>query len=416
MQKYLAASVSQLSTFLDAAREYLASRGIPLPVVYGTAATAATAILSVPILRKMSYYGARGPPPMWPSGGGGGGVPPVTDNDFAYITSQDLEDSNVIARTYNPRTGRILETVEMPAMPAMPDSPPLRPRTPDPDILIVKHNRVTYPLDFPAYSIGDGKLYVQDLRDRIAMVMELPEKRARRLKMLYKGKQLKDPAAQLREYGVKNNSEIMVVMPEKGSSDDGNDSERDNIVVVQEDASSFVSADGSERRVGSKSGKKSKKKSHKKRRDTNDDAYSHSHGSRSPRSPQSPSNLDIPSPDDDMASNVGSTASSYRPKPSSPRQGKSPAPPSEAMKRLSEISSHFTTALLPDCLKFSASPPTDPKKRAMEHRRLTETIMAQVLLQLDAVETAGEEEARMRRKALVTQVQEVLKGLDELKG
>jgi hypothetical protein len=64
-------------------------------------------------------------------------------------------------------------------------------------------------------------------------------------------------------------------------------------------------------------------------------------------------------------------------------------------------------------MEFAANPPMDAKKRIDGHRKLSETIMQQVLLKLDAIETSSEEGARARRKALVVEVQKALKALDD---
>ena len=105
---------------------------------------------------------------------------------------------------------------------------------------------------------------------------------------------------------------------------------------------------------------------------------------------------------------------SHLPPPRShPSAAPAAAPPSTPLGQLSAVAHTFRADLLPQCLAFEAHPPTDTSKREFEHRRLTETVLAQVLLKLDAVETDGDAEARKMRKELVKECQGVLGRLDE---
>jgi hypothetical protein len=89
-------------------------------------------------------------------------------------------------------------------------------------------------------------------------------------------------------------------------------------------------------------------------------------------------------------------------------------PESPLVSTLNRIAAHFDTELRPQCERYIESPPRDAKKRDVEHIRLSETVMQQVILKLDEVDTAGDEGARTFRKRLVHDVQDVLKRVDDI--
>ncbi|PHH80505.1 hypothetical protein CDD80_1272 [Ophiocordyceps camponoti-rufipedis] len=276
------------------------------------------------------------------------GVPDVTDQDFSYITSQELADGSSSDSRHHHHAN-----APSPGSSALAD-----------DVLFLRINGVTEEAQFPAYSIGDGKLRVVDIRDRAGLMINLPDKAATHIKLFYKDKRLKELDVPARSYGVKNKSEVIALLPDMGNTICSSSSEE--MVVVDE-----APRDDSKLRRRKK--RKTKKRS--------------------------------PAGDGESAS--------------SPRDGslhsKSPTPAatgSVAMKQIETLSSEFTTKWLPLCIKYTASPPADPKAREEEHRKLSESLLQNILLKLDGVDTEGVAEVRNRRKELVNKVQDVLKGLD----
>lgn len=342
---YLNGTFSNITTVLHDSSEYLSETlGIPPGVVYSSLAF----LVAVPL--TMSRYGwSTNRDQTSPYTSMSGGIPSVTNEDFSYITSQDLDDPLLRSDgQYRPR------------------SHSAAPPNPEDDVLLIKNKGVTYPAHFPAYTIGDGKLCVRDVRNRIGIMMDLPERAIRRIKLLYKGRQLKEPAAPVRDYGVKNKSELMAVLPEV---DDGSSPSEEEMVIVDSG------------RDDGKSKKKKKKKSKKAGKGDGDSASS-------PR--DSNSTFDGP---------------------------RSPEPAAAGpMKKLDDLAILFTTTWLPLCDQYVASPPSDSKKSDDDHRKLSESILAQILLKLDEVDTEGKPEVRTKRKEIVKQVQETLKRLDVANG
>ena len=334
-------------------------------------------------------------------------TPTVTENDYHYLGPDDILDP--------PRSSRNDTYFPGHASRADADNPNA------PDILVLKHRGTTYPLHFPAFSIGEGLLRVGELRRYAADKTNTPD--WRRIKLLYKGKQLKDDAVACCEEGLKQNSELMCVVSEApingagssggrgmGNSDSSDSADEEDMLGVTSDPRDSgvrVDVDGTliggpdrRKRKGHRGGKKSRRQA-------------------APEPTPSSSRDDYLNPDPTFVPNLGHTpsSSSRTNTPSNPAQ---PTPPPHTSNpgsrtthtQLDTIASTFRTKFVPLCVQFTNNPPPDAKARTTEYTKLSESILAQVLLKLDEVDTGGDPEARDRRKALVKEVQAVLGGLD----
>ena len=401
--------LASLQTYLDTAADRLSSATKSLESTTGISPTVLYTTIGVILLLGaipalatrigqgnnksgiMRRYGFSSRGTLSPFGSTlGQGVPNVTDEDFSYITSADLEDHGLdMPRPYMPRS-HIMDPYSHSA-----PSPAYARHRPEDDVMLIKHNGITYPEHFPAYSIGDGKLLVGDVRERVNMILDLSERQAKRVKLFYKGRRLKDLGAPVRQYGVKNNSELLMTIAESspGSSSDSSE----EVVVVGRDGRQKYDVQEDSGRTG-RFGR---------------------WGNRSPRD-AAPPRPDVAAEDSRRRATsrvrTQSPSGSNVSAASAPLSGPAPTGrPGGPIEKLNDIAVNFDTKLRPLCADFIARPPRDPKKRVDEHRKISETVMQQVILKFDAIETSEEEGARERRRELVRQVQAILKELDDAK-
>ena len=81
-------------------------------------------------------------------------------------------------------------------------------------------------------------------------------------------------------------------------------------------------------------------------------------------------------------------------------------------EELEFLANKFRAELVPQGLEFLSNAPLDPDQRELEYRRISETILAQILLRIDTVEIENDQDARALRKSLVKEVQGFLNDLD----
>ena len=338
-------------------------------------------------------------------------TPHVTEDDYHYLGPEDIVDP---PRNRNDTYfGRVSSRVEA-------DNPDA------PDILVLKHRGTTYPLHFPAFSIGEGVLRVGQLRRYVADKTGTSD--PRRIKLLYKGKVLKDDAVACREEGLKQNSELMCVVSETPVTNSGRGTDSSESSADEEDLRApregpRVDVDGTiiggpERK---KKKHKSSKKSHKERDDpsTRDPYTSSTRDTRHYPTPGYPSTHASSTQSSSQqhstpATSSGTSGANHVPEPrTSPKSTPVPSSSSSGpIGKVEEIASTFRTKFVPLCVQFTAHPPSDPKTKQMEYMKLSESILAQIIFKLDEVETEGNEEARNRRRALVKETQAMLSSLD----
>lgn len=87
----------------------------------------------------------------------------------------------------------------------------------------------------------------------------------------------------------------------------------------------------------------------------------------------------------------------------------------EAREKIEKMKSLYHTQWVPKCTHFLANRPSDPKVREAEHKKLSESILSQILLKVDDITTGEDLGARKMRKELVMEIDDMFKTLDAAK-
>lgn len=323
----------------------------------------------------------RNPFGMWrrgsPYGKPSSSQPQVSDSDFSYLTTNDIEEpQHAYDPVYVPRQS-----------PRINDSDDLAP-----DIITLKHLGATYPLHFPAYAIGDGLVTIGDVRLKTARATGAKDPRL--VKLLYKGRLLKDDTKPAKEFGIKQESELMCVVSEPGgTSSESEDSDLSRPI-----------GSGTSPRPKKPRGKKGKKKNKGKKSKSQGDS---SNTSSPNLAPPNISSSKTTSPN--LAPPVDARPTSS----ASPSPSPSLKPFQTSRDKIDALTNYWRTTLVPPIERYIAQPPADAKTRDYEHKLLSETTMTQVILKADGIEPDGDETARLNRKALIVDVQGLIKRLDE---
>ncbi|KAJ5697544.1 Zinc finger C2H2 [Penicillium malachiteum] len=219
----------------------------------------------------------------------------------------------------------------------------------EPDIISIRYRGNIYPLRIRRHAIDDGVLTKRSCKATISRVPDL-------VRLGFKGILLKNDDQSCKAVGLKPDSEVLCVL-------------------------SGMTADRSD--DASRGSVESKEKS-------NAEASESPHGEDEARSPP--------------------ILRSRHTSPTRPPNGRITDPPNlrelrTSMEQISALKIHLRRDITPHCEEFRSNPPSNTKKRDLEYRRLSETILTHVVLKADAIEPDGDSIARNTRKILIKEAQ-----------
>ena len=284
-----------------------------------------------------------------------------------------------------------------------------------PDVILVRYMADLEPIEFPPYSISEEKAMVGQLRHKVASYLKTDP---RRIRLVYKKRDLKHDSWALRKYNMKQNSEVAVIKTEAYVDY----SDRDSHDSSGEDSGSNASQNP-RRRPRALSSVRHRSDDQlpppKTPTATSSSSFLHPNGhvSAGTASERQARNSQRPEPDDHVYRREPSRTrgTSPHPTPSSTPVPTSipPADPNTSLGKLQTLSDDFHEKWLPLCRKFLANPPSDPQARAKEHRKLSESVMTHILLKADAIEVDSPD-ARAFRKSLINDANDTMKKIDAL--
>lgn len=279
-----------------------------------------------------------------------------------------------------------------------------------PDVVHVRYLAHMIPVDFPAYAISEEKALVGQLREAVARVLKTDP---RRVRLVYKKRDLKHDSWPLRRYNMKQNSEVAAIVTESFLDY----SDKDSHSSSGEDSGTVASQNPRRRpRAPSSVRHRSEDQLPQQRTPTSSNfLHPNGHVPSGPTSErQSRGNL-RPEVDErayrrEPSRNRGGTphpAPSSTPTPSII----APADLNTPLGKLQNLSNIFHEQWLPLCRKFIANPPSDAQARTKEYRKLSESVMTHVFLKADAIDVDSPE-SRAFRKSLINEANEIMKRLD----
>jgi hypothetical protein len=283
-----------------------------------------------------------------------------------------------------------------------------------PDIVHARYMASMIPVKFPAYAISEEKALVGQLREAVARYLQTDP---RRVRLVYKKRDLKHDSWPLRRYNMKQNSECAAIVTE--SLLDYND--KDSHSSSGEDSGTAASQNPRRRPRAASSVRHRSDEQIPQQSTPTSSSFLHPNG-HVPSSTAS----ERQSRGSERQSSPGlrpeADARAYRREPSRNRGGSPhpapapsipPADPNTPLGKLQTLSDVFHERWLPLCRQFISNPPSDPQARNKEYRKLSESLMTHIFLKADAIEV-NSPETRSFRKSLINEANETVRRLDAL--